>query len=300
MNRTFTRRRMLQALCGLPLAMRLAHGRDAVPRRIVSMSWELTETLLLLGHVPVGLSLPDWYNSTIVEPRLPDGVVDTGLLYQPNFQVLLELAPDLLLLTPGHAPLLPALARLAPPLTLGAYIGAADPYPALLQDTRAMAAALAEQRRAEQLIDDSEHLFATTRQRLERPRRPRAVLVADLLDEHHVRLYGPGSLFDALLGKIGVDNAASRYDGLTGSAVLPLQRLAEVDDCALLLSPLAPRLSAALRDNRVWQALPVVRQGRVAQLPVIAPYGGLRSLQRFAHAVEHALLILADQETAGA
>jgi ferric hydroxamate transport system substrate-binding protein len=303
MNGVFTRRRVLQGLLSLPPALCWAQPRARAAQsgslRIVSMSWELTETLLLLGHVPVGLSLPEWYRSTMVEPTLPEGVVDIGLLYQPNFQVLLELAPDLMILTPGHAPLQPALARLGPTLTLGSYIGASDPWPALLRDTRDMAQALNSQARAETLIGETEQLLADTQRRLS-GHPGRSVIVADLIDEHYLRVYGPGSLFDAVLGKIGVRNAASPDNGLTvaqsGSALIPVQRLAQVHDCELLLSPVAPHLSAALQDDPVWQALPVVRGQRVSSLPVIAPYGGLRSMQRFAAAVGQALSPSARQE----
>jgi ferric hydroxamate transport system substrate-binding protein len=303
MNQAFTRRRVLQAMLGLPASLWLAQGRAlaCAPKRIVSMSWELTETLLLLGHVPVGLSLPQWYRTTMVEPALPDGVVDIGLLYQPNFQLLLALAPDLMILTPGHAPLQPALARIGPTLTLGSYIGAADPWPALLEDTRRMAQALSRQAQAQALISETDELFAGVRRHLS-GQSGRAVLVADMIDERYLRVYGSGSLFDAVLGKIGVRNAVSPDNGLmvqsSGSALIPVQRLAQVQGCDLLLGPVAPRLAAALQDNPVWQALPVVREGRVFSLPVIAPYGGLRSMQRFALAVERALVETVDQEKA--
>ncbi len=106
------------------------------------MNWELTETLLALGHVPVGVPLPDWYASTIVAPSLPHGVVDIGLLYQPNFDVLLTLAPDLMIVTSGHASILPALQRIAPTLTLGAYMSDPHPYARLREETVTMASAL--------------------------------------------------------------------------------------------------------------------------------------------------------------
>lgn len=305
MSQAFTRRHVLHTmlgLCAMPwLAQAQGQGAPSSPQRIVSMSWELTETLLLLGHVPVGLSLPEWYRNTMVEPALPDGVVDIGLLYQPNFQVLLALAPDLMILTPGHGPLQPALARLGPTLTLGTYIGAPDPWPALLLDTRRMAQALNSQAQAEAVIAATDNLFSEIRQRLS-GQPGRAVLVADMIDEHYLRVYGPGSLFDAVLGKIGVTNAVSPANDLavqgSGSALIPVQHLARVQGCELLLSPLAPRLSATLQDNPVWQALALVREGRVSTLPVIAPYGGLRSMQRFALAVEQVLLPAADEENA--
>ncbi|MBN3811090.1 iron-siderophore ABC transporter substrate-binding protein, partial [Paraburkholderia sp. Ac-20347] len=79
-------------------------GGTSVPKRVVVMDFGLTEMLLTLGVTPLATSVPDWYRRTNVAPPLPAGVIDIGLLYQPNFELLEQLRPDLLLLTPAHAP----------------------------------------------------------------------------------------------------------------------------------------------------------------------------------------------------
>ncbi|NWB97070.1 ABC transporter substrate-binding protein [Pseudomonas gingeri] len=312
MSLVFSRRRILQLLASAPPALWMsrpwASALPTAPSRIVPLSWELTETLLALGHAPVAMPLPDWYSKTIVEPALPEGVLDIGLLYQPSFEVLQQLAPDLLILTPGHAELQPLLARVAPTVTLGAYMGAAQPYPALLEDTRQMANVLDCPARAQALIADTEQLFEAVRQRLAaQPGVATApTFVADAVDEHHLRVYGNGSLFDAVLQKIGVNNATHPIGAMSeswvtnsaGFALVPLQRIARVPQANLLLvGPVAPSVQAALQLSPVWQAMPCVRERRVALLPVIAPYGGLFSMQRFARAVETALLQTAQRES---
>ncbi|KAF1030637.1 MAG: Iron(3+)-hydroxamate-binding protein FhuD [Pseudomonas sp.] len=292
------RRQLLHFMLGAAPAVWMARAHAAAtPQRVVSLSWELTETLLALGHVPVGLSLPDWYRRTIVEPPLPEGVANIGLLYQPNFEVLRDLAPDLLILTPGHASLKPALSRLAPTLTLGGYMDSAQPYPALLDDTRQMAQALNATARAEQLIAGTQQLFAKP---LDPALTTLPTLVADAVDGRFLRVYGQGSLFDAVMQRLGVANGATTAgwaSTLGGSALVPLQRLAAAPLTNLLLvGPVAPDVRAALQRSPIWQALPCVRERRVAELPVIAPYGGLISLQRFARALQTALVHTAHQE----
>ncbi|MGY2235588.1 ABC transporter substrate-binding protein [Pseudomonas gingeri] len=313
MSARLSRRRILQWLAGAPPALWMSRSWTSpstfTPSRIIPLSWELSETLLALGHAPVALPLPDWYTRTIVEPPLPAGVIDIGLLYQPNFELLQQLRPDLLILTPGHIGLKPMLERLAPTVTLGSYMSAPQPYPALQQETRQMARVLDCPVRAEALLAETEEVFAAVRQRLaEQPGiNARPTLVADAVDEYHLRVYGAGSLFDAVLARIGVSNAAHPVDAAPGGwvsnsagyALVPLQRLAGVPEANLLLvGPVAPNVQAALRRSPVWQAMPCVREGRVARLPVIAPYGGLTSLQRFARAVEAALSRTAHQESA--
>ncbi|MGF6768193.1 ABC-type Fe3+-hydroxamate transport system substrate-binding protein [Paraburkholderia sp. GAS199] len=281
--------------------------KPRIPRRVVTLNWELTETLLALGRAPVGTSLPDWYTSTIVAPPLPPGVADIGLLYQPNFEVLLGLAPDLMIVTPGHAGVLPALQRIAPTLTLGAYMNDPQPYARLCEETRTMANAFDADARAAQLIDSTQRVLTDVRQRIAENanQRRHPVIVADAIDDRHLRVYGSGSLFDAMLRKTDVVNAANppvsangvsaRWTtNIAGSALVSLPRLMDVPDASVLLvGPLKDDVRAALAASPLWRVLPAARERRVAVLPVIAPYGGLVSMQRFAAAVESALVTIA-------
>ena len=271
---------------------------EPAPHRIVTLNWELTETLLALGVAPVGTPLPDWYRNTIVEPPLPASVADVGLLYQPSFEMLQALAPDLMIITPGHAPAKRWLERIAPTLTLGAYMSNDTPYPALLNETGELAAKLQRPQRATDLIAATDRNTANVRVQLgARPALLRApVLVADLVDDRHLRVYAQGSLFDEMLRKLGVQNAANPGAGSKpwrteqGIALVPVQRLADVQHASLLLvGPVEASARAGVRKNAIWQALPMVRERRIAVLPVIAPYGGLVSMQRFAQAVATAL-----------
>jgi len=282
----------------------------STPRRIVVLNWELTETLLALGRAPVGIPLPDWYSSGIVAPPLPPGVTDVGLLFQPNFDVLLALEPDLLIVTPAHAALLSPLRRIAPTLTLGAYMSATRPFEALCAETQTMAHALDAQTQATALIAATHRAFASAADTIgeSRVRVTRPVIVAEALDERHFRVYGAGSLFDEVLARIGVPNAAHPRDvagnsdtamrapwrtNVMGSATVALQRLFDVAHADILLvGPAHANVRAALNASPLWRALPAVRERRVAVLPVIAAFGGLVSMQRFAASISIALATL--------
>ncbi|OXI29835.1 ABC transporter substrate-binding protein [Burkholderia sp. AU16741] len=304
------RRQLLVALAALAglgpqlSAQCVAAAATRVPHRIVVLNWELTETLLALGRAPVGIPLPDWYASGIVTPPLPPGVADVGLLYQPNFEVLLALAPDLIIVTPAHAALMTPLRRIAPTLTLGTYMNAARPLEVLCDETSAMARAIDAPQRATELIAAAQREFVSVAARIANTgaRPARAVIVAEALDERHLRVYGTGSLFDDVLARIGVDNAAHPRDAtsraastpwrtsVTGSATVALERLFDVPHAdILLIGPLRAAVRAALNQNPLWRALPAVREKRVAVLPVIAAFGGLVSMRRFAAAVSIAL-----------
>src|ERR1700754_4673937 len=104
-------------------AVEAAAARMCTAPRIVVLDWPLTEIVLSLGVVPVGVSRPVWYTRLDGVPPLPPSAVDTGLLDQPNFEVIETLKPDLIVVTPAHAPMRTLLERIAPTLAVPLYVG---------------------------------------------------------------------------------------------------------------------------------------------------------------------------------
>lgn len=280
-----TRRAVLRALAAAVLLNGTAAARAAMapaPTRIVVLSWELTEMLLSLGVAPVGVPAPAWYARDIVEPRLPPGVTDVGLLFQPDYDLLYELRPDLILITPAHASARASYERLAPTLTLGAYINDPQPYRAMCAETLILGRRLGREAQAEALLACTDTVIAESAATLAGIRAP--VCVAQVVDDRHMRVYGRGSLFDEILQSLGLRNAAA--ETFSGARVVELERLALLQNANLLcVDGGAPGGLAALQGNPVWRHLPFSEPGRSAMLPVIAATGALVSVQRFARAV---------------
>ena len=105
----------------LPLAAQ-AETQPAAPAaagtvpRIATVDWTIAETLLALGVTPLAMGDVNSYRAWVGEPRLPAEVIDIGLRAQPNRELLAELKPDLILISPLAAPLAPTLSRIAPVL----------------------------------------------------------------------------------------------------------------------------------------------------------------------------------------
>jgi ABC-type Fe3+-hydroxamate transport system substrate-binding protein len=88
----------------------------SAPKRIVVLEFLLTESLLALDVVPVGMSDPGLYPDWIGygAERLTQ-VVNVGTRQQPSLEAIALLKPDLILgLSNRHAPLFPAFDRIAP------------------------------------------------------------------------------------------------------------------------------------------------------------------------------------------
>jgi ABC-type Fe3+-hydroxamate transport system substrate-binding protein len=263
------------------------------PSRIIVLSWPLTEMLLSLGVAPIGVPAPTWYTSGIVEPPLPADVVDVGLLYQPNYDLLYELRPDLMVITPAHASVRASFERIAPTLTLGAYITDPQPYRAMRGEVLTLGRRLGRTVQAEALLARTEAVIDEARAALTGAHA--RLCVAQIVDDRHLRVYGAGSLFDEILQSLRLRNAAAEktagaraplISSRMGASVIELEQLARIPDANLLwVDGGAPGALAGLQRNPVWRQLPFAQPGRAATLPVIAAQGALVSVQRFARAV---------------
>src|SRR3546814_5125354 len=85
-------------------------------------------------------------------PALPAQVFDTGLLFQPNFEVLQGLSPDLIVITAWHGPLRPKLERIAPTLTVSVFVSGIDAYTSVCEQTRRLGRVLGRESEAEALL----------------------------------------------------------------------------------------------------------------------------------------------------
>src|SRR5690606_22500578 len=91
-----------------------AHHFTAPPRRIVALTWEAAEQVLELGITPLAVADADDYREWVVRPELPASVLSAGTRLEPNLELLVELKPDLILISPVLADMQAQLARIAP------------------------------------------------------------------------------------------------------------------------------------------------------------------------------------------
>ncbi|CAG9265233.1 Iron complex transport system substrate-binding protein [Paraburkholderia unamae] len=271
----------------------VARGVAPPPARIVAMDFGLIEMLLTLGVTPLATSVPDWYRRTNVAPPLPEGVIDIGLLYQPNFELLEQLRPDLFLITPAHAPMRGQLERIAPTLTLALSAPGVEPWRQIGDETRRLARRLGRERQGDAAIASAEAALAEVRERLARhadlARQP--LFVVEFVDDRHVLAYGPNSLFGDVMTRVGLRNAWRHEANARGYAVTDFTRLGGVPDARLVyIEPLPGAARATLAHGVLWQSLPFARAERVTGMPKVSQGGALYSGARFARQLLETLL----------
>ena len=260
---------------------------QSIPR-IATVDWTVAETLLALGVTPLAMGDVASYRAWVGEPALPAKVVDIGLRMQPNRELLAELKPDLILISPLMASLEPSLSRIAPVQSIALYEPDADLWQRLHEATRTIAALVGKSAEAEQLLTALERDLARMKEQVPADTQP--LLVVQFIDERHVRVFGRHSLFEAVMQRLGLRNAWQGETNAWGFSVVSLEQFLDLPDARLVVvDPIPVGVGERLQEPGLWQHLPLVKQGKVMHLPAVWSFGGLLAARRFADLLSGAL-----------
>jgi ABC-type Fe3+-hydroxamate transport system substrate-binding protein len=244
--------------------------------------------VLSLGVAPVGVPAIAFYNRNVVDPAMPPGVVDVGLLFTPNFELLFELAPDLIVIPPGLLPARAALARTGPVAVFNINPTGQGPYKSSCAETMRLAGMLGREPQGVALLTRTAARIDQASGSLGRADH-RPIYLINMLDGRHVRIFGRNSLYQDVLDRLGLTNAWRRP-----STFLPvgIETLTEQPDARIVIIASIGDLTtpAQLAASPFWSALPSVRAGRVHRIGSVFPMGGLPSAARFANLLTGALL----------
>ncbi|WP_411906389.1 ABC transporter substrate-binding protein [Rhizobium mayense] len=276
-------------ISGIPLkAAGLPGTSNNATLRIAALDWGIAATLVSLGVTPVGVPAPAWYDRYVVDPSLPASVVDVGLLFTPNFELLQALAPELIVATPLLQQAAPMLQRIAPVYADLIFQPTPDVLDIAEKGTLGLAERIGVRAASDQLVASTRSEMTTTAQRLAN-QATRPLLIASPLDSRHVSLFGPNSLYGGVLRRCGLTNADMTIQGEFN--IVGLEKLGSYSDATMILldSPVVPRMAARMTETRLWRTFPFVRDGRLHILPAVLGSGGLPSASRFARLLADAL-----------
>ncbi|MCX0432023.1 ABC transporter substrate-binding protein [Aeromonas veronii] len=290
---------MLQAEPAMPAAADhpQADAVKSVPR-IATVDWTIAETLLALGVTPLAVGDVGSYRAWVGEPLLPAAVVDIGQRAQPNRELLAELKPDRILISPLAAPLAPTLSRIAPVQSIALYEPDADLWQRLHEATLTIATLVNKTAEAEQLLARLDQDLAQMRATLPEDLPP--LLVVQFIDERHVRVFGRHSLFDAVMTRLGLRNGWQEQTNDWGFSVVSIEQFMTLPTARLVVvDPIPVGVSERLQEPGLWQHLPLVRQAPVLHLPAVWSFGGVLAARRFAGLLSDALLQDAERMETG-
>lgn len=276
-------------LASLALATQPIAARSGTQSRIVALDWGLAITLLALGITPLGVPAPHYCDLYAGAPRLPASVIDVGLLFAPNQELIYELHPDLILIPPALLPARAMLGHCGPVTVANIAPLTADPYSAARTETQRLARVLGRAGAAATLISDTERAIAAAKAAILQSGRQRPIYLINMIDNRHLRVFGPGSLYGAVLQRLGIANA---WPHPSDFLPLGLEALTDEPEAGIVILTSAGDLTtpASLAANPLWQALPAVRAGRVTRIGAVLATGGLPAAQRFANLLASAVL----------
>lgn len=261
-----------------------------IPHRIASMDWGLTETLLALGVVPVGVADVAGYRRWFSQPALPSGVVDVGFGDQPNLELLTDLRPDLILITQQFAGAEPFLKRVTKTLTIEINTAQGRPFERACQATLQLSSLLRRGSAGAALVAAATAFMEAARAKL-RSYDQRPLYLFEFEDARHVTVFGAKGLFQEVLDRLGLRNAWSGPTNDWGFVITDLEHLAGNPEARFVCvgGRSRPGGSIAIKGG-LWRSLVPVQSGRVVDLPPILFYGAVPTATRFATLLTDALL----------
>ncbi|MER8411001.1 iron-siderophore ABC transporter substrate-binding protein [Mesorhizobium sp. M1342] len=260
----------------------------AAAMRVAAIDWGMLETLLALGIEPVAATELIQFRKIAVEPAVPQSATDLGLRGAPNYELLRIVAPDLIVISNFYEYQRPMLERIAPVFAQTVYEAGVPPYALAEAATLALGEKLGRQAEAKRYVDET--AVEITQLGATLPPSPARVFVISLGDSRHFRAFGRDSMFGDVLTRLGLVNAWTNETSYSAAAPVGLEALARVPEASILIvSPLPADVGRSLPTNALWNALPAVRQGRVAVLDPVNHFGCLPSARRFARLATAAL-----------
>lgn len=284
---------MLAMLAG-PLAQA---AEEPVPR-VVSIDWGLSATLLALGDDLLAIAEKPSYLDWVGEPQPAAATPDLGLRLAPDMEVLQSVAPDLILITPQFASIEARLATIAPVRSFAIFTPDKQPLVHARTVTRELGTLLKRSTAAEQLIAKTSQAISALKAQKAGAPDTCPLLVVSFVGDGHVRIFGKGSLYDAVLEEAGIKSGWTGNTNYWGFTTVPLSTLLNFPNAGLVViepMPIEIRRTLENQDDAsakggILANLPAVRQNRYITLRPIWAFGGMVEATAFAESLEASTL----------
>ncbi|TCQ25877.1 ABC transporter substrate-binding protein [Rhizobium sp. PP-CC-3G-465] len=290
-KRLHSRRHFLALSLFSIAGMRSNAFASAGSARIVAIDWSAAESLLALGVVPAAVSDTGYFRQRMPLP-LPDDVRDVGPFWEINRELLADIAPDLILINSSSLIMTPDIAKIACVEIVPEKAVSGDRYDLTIDILRhAGGAAGLEPSRMDAVAAQGLERISALRARLPVSTRRICVLLPDQTGRGVV-IYGKGSLPEAVLQRLGLENAWQGPVNAAGIFQTGFDALFDIGEAIFVLidiPALRHQTTKALETSALWQSLPSVRQGRTRWIEQFYPFGGCVSALHLAEAITAAL-----------
>lgn len=242
---------------------------------------------MAIDHPPVGMAQISDYHQWVGSPRVPTSTHEIGLRSQPSMELMTALNPDEIVLTPMFSMMAERLQQIAPVKTLSLYGLTTNHWHDIEEMTKTLGELTNKTVEAHALVEGTRALMQSIRSRL---KACQPILVLQLVDEKHVRVYGGSSLYQQVFNQLGITNAWTGPVNRWGYRVIGLHELASVSGQLIVMPPFPLGAWERVQRNPLWRRLPAVKTNPPLLMPAIWSLGGLPSAQRFANLLEKSMV----------
>lgn len=253
---------------------------NASANSIVAIDWTHAETLLALGVIPLGIAQKQDYSAWVKEPKIPSDVLDLGLRTQPNLELLAELAPTQIFISPMFSVLTPQLQKITKVTEIGLYKKGDVNWQAMESMTRELAINIGVEKEAERFILQKRDEILKLKQQVPNDSPP--VLIVQFMDANHLRVFGDNSLYKTAVNELGIESAWQGTTNQWGFSLAGINELVGIEAQIVVIEPLPIGTESALERNQLWQFMIQQSSHPVLRMPAVWSFGALPSTTRFA------------------
>ncbi|RYU70373.1 iron-siderophore ABC transporter substrate-binding protein [Aliivibrio finisterrensis] len=256
---------------------------DKPPKKVITLDWALTETVLSLGVNPIGIADVKGYQEWVKKPELNGSALDVGSRREPNLELITELKPDVILISQHMLPMYGKLNAIAPTLVYTVYSHKKAPLVSAKEITIQLGNLLNKKQQAQDVIAKTAQRLKENGDKIRRLQpNNKPLLFIRFINDKTVRVHSDGSLAQATISQMGLANAWHEVTNMWGFTTAGLEALAQHQESnVLIFGPLKETEKKQLTQSALWQAMTFSRTDSVYELPAIWTFGGLISAQRF-------------------
>lgn len=261
---------------------------------IVSPDWGNAATLTAMGYPPIATGDIRVWDQWVRDPELPDTVVDLGIRYQPNVELVAQLPVDMVVdnFFYQHSRSLYGEGVAAESITFAAN-GKIAKWSDYSEPTRELGEVINEPQLAETYIANSRKDIIEAGKVLQNHYpEVNKYAVVQFVDSNNLRMYVANSLFQPALNEMGKQLVSIAEGNEWGFVPITLADLAKLDTevCLLVVQPLSPLTQSEVENSLIWQRLDYGNSRCYGELPPIWIYGGMSSLVALANSLSEVSL----------
>jgi ABC-type Fe3+-hydroxamate transport system substrate-binding protein len=279
---------------------------SGTPKRIVAVEWSASENLLAIGVQPVGVVDLEGMKQYLKPEGLPADVTDVGQTFEPNFEIISQLEPDLIIGEETfQSEFYDELSSIAPTVMYDNFPtlnGSSTHLEALEQNIILVADAVNKRDAGIEVVDRLHAKYEEAAEKIDADGLKGQKFVVGAADPPYgdfpnptLRFFDNTFFMSQMMSRLGLENTVTEEYGPAsrGMKVVGLEGLATVDGPDVhffyIHTEGQDTFENEWKDNPVWTDLEMAKNGNMHPLGTLYVFGGPKQMGEMVDKVVEAL-----------